>query len=287
MNTYKIIGADGREYGPISSEQLRQWIAQGRANAHTKVLSEGSTDWKLLSELPEFSADLAAKQGSPRPQPVTATTAVNPLVNEILARDYDLKIGSCIGRGWELLKRHFWLTVGATFLIHLIVGVVGGIPLLGWALNGVFIGGLDWMFLKLVRGQKAELGDCFASFDLAFMPLALYGLVSAALIMLGLILCILPGIYLAICWVLFTPLIILDKRLDFWAAMEVARKVVSKHWWQLFGFALLCVLVVICGSLICGVGVFIAMPIVRAAIVYAYDDIFGTPAAPASALPTT
>ena len=34
---YKIIGADGNEYGPITTEQLRQWLAEGRVNAQTKV----------------------------------------------------------------------------------------------------------------------------------------------------------------------------------------------------------------------------------------------------------
>ena len=40
---YKIIGADGKEYGPITSEQLRQWMAEGRANLQTRVLPEGAT----------------------------------------------------------------------------------------------------------------------------------------------------------------------------------------------------------------------------------------------------
>ncbi len=53
---YRIIGADGREYGPISANQLRQWIAERRANAATRVLVEGSTDWKTLGSLSEFSA---------------------------------------------------------------------------------------------------------------------------------------------------------------------------------------------------------------------------------------
>jgi hypothetical protein len=51
---YKIIGADGKEYGPISAEQLRQWIAEGRANAQTRVQAEGTSEWKPLSSFPEF-----------------------------------------------------------------------------------------------------------------------------------------------------------------------------------------------------------------------------------------
>ncbi|PWU20257.1 MAG: hypothetical protein C5B50_04420 [Verrucomicrobia bacterium] len=55
---YKILGADGREYGPVTAEQLRRWIAESRANAQTRVLAEGATEWKPLSAFPEFSASL-------------------------------------------------------------------------------------------------------------------------------------------------------------------------------------------------------------------------------------
>lgn len=63
---YKIIGADLKEYGPVSAEQVRQWIAEGRANAHTKAQPAGSTDWKLLGDLPEF-APLLPRLAPPLP----------------------------------------------------------------------------------------------------------------------------------------------------------------------------------------------------------------------------
>lgn len=52
---YRIIGADGKEYGPITADLLRQWIAEGRANAASYVLVEGTPEWKPLGSLPEFS----------------------------------------------------------------------------------------------------------------------------------------------------------------------------------------------------------------------------------------
>src|SRR5262249_8135858 len=70
-----------------------------------------------------------------------------------------------------------------------------------------------------------------------------------------------------------------------WDAMELCRKVVSKHWWHLLGFAVVCGLIIIGGALVCVVGVFIAMPVVRAAIVYAYEDIFGAQPTPATTAP--
>lgn len=55
MGMYRIIGADGRPYGPVSTEQLQQWIAEGRANAQTHTLAEGAAEWKPLGAMPEFA----------------------------------------------------------------------------------------------------------------------------------------------------------------------------------------------------------------------------------------
>jgi hypothetical protein len=69
---YKIIGADGKEYGPITADQLRQWVAEGRANSQTRILLEGTSEWKPLSEFPEFAAP---PSGAPPAFPIPATTA--------------------------------------------------------------------------------------------------------------------------------------------------------------------------------------------------------------------
>jgi len=71
---YKILGADGREYGPVNAEQLRRWIAESRANAQTRVLAEGSAEWKPLSDFPEFSIALAS---------ASATAAVPALITAL------------------------------------------------------------------------------------------------------------------------------------------------------------------------------------------------------------
>ncbi len=63
---YKIIGADQKEYGPISAEQMRQWIAEGRINAQTQAQAAGETTWKSVSMFPEFAASFSA---APPPLP--------------------------------------------------------------------------------------------------------------------------------------------------------------------------------------------------------------------------
>jgi hypothetical protein len=265
---YKIIGADGREYGPIAAEQLRQWIAENRVNAQTRILAEGATEWKTVADCPELAEALAAKP----PPPVMGASPPKPdadaLAAEILARDYRIEIGSCIARSWGLLTRHFWLIVGAAFVLGLIQGAVG-------LLAGVCMGSLYFLLLKLIRGERAEFGDAFAGFSLAFLQLFLAGLVSGLLTCAGLLLCLLPGIYLAVAWVFALPLVI-DKKMDFWPAMELSRKVVHRHWWVFFGLLLVNVLICLLGLAACIIGVFIAQPVAYGALIYAYEDIFGT-----------
>ena len=52
---YKILGADNREYGPITAEQIRQWTQQGRVNANTLVQVAGASEWRRLSAIPELA----------------------------------------------------------------------------------------------------------------------------------------------------------------------------------------------------------------------------------------
>ncbi|HKW27877.1 MAG TPA: DUF4190 domain-containing protein [Verrucomicrobiae bacterium] len=91
MGRYRIIGADGRQYGPVSAEQLQQWIAEGRANAQTHTLAEGATEWKPLGAALEFATCFAPQTpptiSPPIPGPVrkTNSSAMAGLIFGILA----------------------------------------------------------------------------------------------------------------------------------------------------------------------------------------------------------
>jgi uncharacterized RDD family membrane protein YckC len=50
-----IIGGDGKEYGPVTPEQVRAWIIAGRANLDTKAKAAGSEEWRRLGDYPEFN----------------------------------------------------------------------------------------------------------------------------------------------------------------------------------------------------------------------------------------
>ena len=58
---YKILGSDGHEYGPLSTEKIKQWISENRVEKKTPVLPDGAADWVFLSSLPEFAEAFAAQ----------------------------------------------------------------------------------------------------------------------------------------------------------------------------------------------------------------------------------
>ena len=75
---YKILGGDQKEYGPVTAEQVREWIQQHRVNLQTMICMEGAAEWKPLGSFPEFSAALV----SPPPVSASAPAAVgqdNPM----------------------------------------------------------------------------------------------------------------------------------------------------------------------------------------------------------------
>jgi hypothetical protein len=75
---FKILGHDQQEYGPVSADVLRQWIAERRANAQTMVQAGGTTEFKPLGQFPEFQAALAAVGSTGTPSVVVTTPPEKP-----------------------------------------------------------------------------------------------------------------------------------------------------------------------------------------------------------------
>ena len=69
---YKIIGNDGKAYGPVTAEKLREWIAQSRVENRTAVLPEGTTEWTFIGLLPEFAKEISGPPPAVAPPKITA-----------------------------------------------------------------------------------------------------------------------------------------------------------------------------------------------------------------------
>lgn len=234
---FKMIGGDGREYGPISAEQLRQWIGEQRANGQTMLQREGTTDWLPLSAFPEFAEALAAAwhgELTPpaAPPPPLAGSREFPALDRDGFPTGSLDIAGCLGRGWMLLGRHPFLLIGACGLVWLITTGIAFVPcagpLISLAISGALYGGLAVMFLRLIRGQETHLGEVFGGFGPAFAALLLVWVISGLVSGLGLLFCLIPGLILKALWVFALPLAA-DRGLPFWTAMEASRRAVLRQ----------------------------------------------------------
>src|SRR5262245_37425740 len=71
VTNLRILGGDGREYGPVAIEVVKRWIAEGRALASTLARANDQDSWRPLSAYAELAGDLAAS-GAPAEPPMAA-----------------------------------------------------------------------------------------------------------------------------------------------------------------------------------------------------------------------
>lgn len=312
---YKIIGADGAEYGPASEDQIRRWIAEGRANAQTKIQKMGTSEWVELGNLPEFADALAATLGTSfRAVPPPTIQAPEPPLD----RDYQLSIEACIAKGWELFQKHFGVLFLTSLIYLLIVGAVSvltAIPFIGpvfslasWIIMGPLVGGLLWVFIRVRRGQHADPQDVFTGFGKSFLHLMLGQIVPSLLASLCLLpavlvgvltllpallkeqppgmamliitictalVCAIPMVWLNVNWTFTIPLVI-DKGLLFWPAMRTSWRMVQKHWWRVFAVLLIVGVMNMIGLCVCCVGLLFSLPLSLSIFIEAYETIFGS-----------
>ena len=269
-----LIGADGREYGPFTAEQIREWIAQGRANAQSRIRRDGDTTWQPLGEVAEF-VDPAGAAGTPTAGMAPPTLTPEAIAADYLARKGSIDIGNCLSRGWALVRDNPGLTIGSSLLAMLVMFGIAMIPLVGLAaifINPIVLGGVFHAYVRRMRGEAPTVGDAFSGFGPPFLHLGLAGLISTIFICVGLLLCVVPGIYLGVAYTFAIPLVI-DKKLDFWTAMEVSRRVINRHWWPMFGLLIVLFLLNVIGVLACFIGWIVTVPISIAAVMYAYEDL--------------
>jgi hypothetical protein len=146
MATYTIIGSDGKEYGPVSAEEVRQWFVAGRINAATKVRAADAGEWKSLSEFPEFN-DVSPKSPAPPPLPPLPAGAAAPRAKMSALAVTSLVLG-IIGL----------FTCGAAALIGLILGIIaivkiknseGRLTGFGLALAGTIVSAIFVMMIPI------------------------------------------------------------------------------------------------------------------------------------------
>jgi hypothetical protein len=106
---YRIIGGDGREYGPVSAVQLQGWIAEGRLNADTRVLRPGSMEWQRLGAIPELFS-LLPSTAAPSPRQTHGMATAGLILGAV---SITVGLCCCYGMPFNLLGLIFSLVAWA------------------------------------------------------------------------------------------------------------------------------------------------------------------------------
>lgn len=157
--------------------------------------------------------------------------------------------------------------------MRVVEGESGGGNLIFNIISPALGAGFYFVSFQIARNRPKNFSDFFNGFQ-KFLPIFLTYLVSSILIVLGLFLLIIPGIYLAVSY-MFAQLLVIDKNMGFWSAMETSRKLISKRWFSFLGLGVLMSLLVFAGFLLLGVGALVAIPLSTCVLAAAYEDIVG------------
>jgi uncharacterized membrane protein len=109
--------------------------------------------------------------------------------------------------------------------------------------------GGHWMYLRFMRDERPNVADLFQGFKLGYLNIVLANLLVVAIVGIGLVLLVVPGIIFA-CRLSFVPYLVMDKGLDPVGAIEKSWFMTRGHGWRIFGMYLLSILLVACGFML-------------------------------------
>ncbi len=175
--------------------------------------------------------------------------------------------GRWISAGWTMVTAD----LGNFALISLIFVLVNSVASI--VTQGPLQTGLHLYCTKRLFQKRTEIGDLFKGFDY-FLPAFVAALLIGIFAFAGSLLCLIPGLIIAAMYK-FTFLFIMDKRMDFWPAMQASHAVVKNDYFGFTIFLIAMALVNLLGLLCCVVGLLVTIPMSVAAITVAYQECVG------------
>ncbi len=209
--------------------------------------------------------------------------------NENLKQPMATVMGS-LGYGWQQMWKYFL----HFFLILIIVGLISApvsviqnydgdfsasnvmlqIFAAGYLLLilPVFDFGADLLYLRGIRNEKIDFGELIVGFKENYLNIILANLLTFAIVGIGFVFLIIPGIILA-CRLAFVPLLVMDKKMDAVAAVEKSWTMTRGYGWKIFGLFLMAIPIFIAGLICLIVGALFAAIWISAAFTALYHAI--------------
>lgn len=211
-----------------------------------------------------------------------------------IAGNYQFDISATLSEAWQKTAGakltfvlaglvYFGVLVAASFLLGMVFGMAGGdsesgLPVIVQQLILTAITlplgmGLFMLGLKRSVDQPIAVPALFDYYGKT-VQLLLTMILMYIMLIIGFLLLILPGIYLAVAYYFALPLVV-EKNLGPWQALEASRKAITKRWFSVFGFVLLLTLIIVISAILLGIGLIWTFPLAMIAMGVLYRNMFG------------
>lgn len=204
-----------------------------------------------------------------------------------LSGDYHVKVFELFNQGWEGskgFKATFWIAALVMVGVNVVLGLLA-MPFQGnvalsvtiqiisaivlWPLNAGFI------MLAVYRAAGRDVSASqITGYYYRTLDIILLNILMMSLVLVGTLLLVLPGIYLAVSYLFAMPLM-LDKNLGIWEAMEASRKTIGYRWFAFFGFTFLALVVIAVASMLALVPLIWVAPWLAVAYGFLYTQVLG------------
>ncbi|MDQ6631432.1 MAG: RDD family protein [Verrucomicrobiota bacterium] len=122
---YKIIGGDGQEYGPVTLEELKNWVRDGRVGSPTQIWRSDLGSWKPAGQYEELQSELALAPPLPA------------------------------GIGAEIERVGFWPRLAGHILDQLVLGVIV-YAIVGWPHASQFDPAKGFNYVPILKQSGAN-----------------------------------------------------------------------------------------------------------------------------------
>lgn len=141
------------------------------------------------------------------------------------------------------------------------------------AIGSVVAAGMFLMGIRRMRGEEIHAMMVLEPLKL-WAPLLVIGFLNSLLVSIGLLLLIVPGIYLAVCYLPAVGLVV-DKGRGPWDALETSRRAVTLHWFPVALIFLISYIIVFISLLPLLIGVIWTLPFMVNIMGEVYLRLFG------------
>lgn len=223
---------------------------------------------------------------TPAPDAASPTAPGQGTLEQGLAGSYQLTLGAVVREAWNSISGHkgtLWIgmliyvavNLAAGWLLGLFIGddapapgpdAAAQMPSTGASLADTLANvltlplgvGLVLLGVAIASGRTPNPTSLFSWYD-HFVKLVLTWILMIVMIVIGTLLLVLPGIYLAVSYQLALPLVA-DKGMGPWEAMEASRKTVTHKWFTFFFLGLVAGLATAGSVLLLGIPLIWVLP---------------------------